>query len=81
MDLCLIAVLMCPMFGSMGTEVLGDWGSDVLVWLSDNMLFNAGDVHVWLLWSGSILWGIGCNDKFRSNWLVSLTSNSASMSG
>ena len=63
------------MFDSIGTGLSGDWGDDVLVGLSDNVLFDEGDVVVWLLWFGSIIWGIiGCNDKFCFKWLVSLTS-------
>ena len=54
------------MFDSISTGLSGDWGDDVLVGLSDNVLFNGGDVVVWLIWFGSITWGIGCNDKFCS---------------
>ena len=63
------------MFGLMGTGVSVDWDDDVLGGLSDNVLFDVGDIIARLLWSGSILWAIGCNDKFCSDWLVSLTSN------
>ena len=68
------------MFGSMGIGLPGDWGDDVLVELYDSILFHGGAIIVWLLWSGLIIWSIGCNDKFCSDWLVSLTSNLASMS-
>ena len=69
------------MFGLVGTGFLGDWDDDILVGLSDNVLFNGGDVVNWLLWFGSMIWGIGCNDKFFCKWLLSLTSNSVSISG
>ena len=65
------------MFGSIGTGLSGDWDDDVLVGLSDNVLFDGGDVVVWLLWFGSIAWGIGCNDVLL--WMtLSLTSVSIS---
>ena len=34
------------MFGSLGTRVSGDSGNDTLVGLSDNALFNGGDIIV-----------------------------------
>ena len=63
-------------FGWIGTGLSGDWGDNVPVGLSDDVLFDGVDVVVWLLWFGSIIWGVGCNDKFCSEWLVSLTSKS-----
>ena len=53
------------MFDSIGTGLSGDWGDDILVGLFA-VLFDEGDVVVWLLWFGSIIWGLGCNDKFCS---------------
>ena len=69
------------MFGSVGTGVSADWGDDVVVGLFDKLLSNGGNIIVWLLWSALILWNIGCNDKFCSGWLVSITSDLVSMSG
>ena len=71
------AVLFVSMFGSMGTGLSGDWGDDALV--GYNVLFDGSDIIVSLLWSGSILWDKGCNDKFCFNWLVYLTSYSVSL--
>ena len=69
------------MFASIGIGLSGDWGDDVLVGLSDSVLFDGSDIIVWLFWFGSIKWGTGFNVKFCSDWLISLTSNSVSVSG